>query len=153
MNRYGPQIILADLDGSNPVEFVNDTAPYPVPRPAGDYQAEFSIMRPGLPDDPEEGANLLAGLRTCQLIGIHVSHKDVDLQMAWIKPDQVALCQAKFDRLPPQAMKLTLDGGATWYRVVWRPGRSWDPKNWESDWLSQSGVIQLAIMGLMPAEE
>ncbi len=153
-NRYyGPLIQLADLDGSNVVEFVDANAPYPIPRPSSPYQAEFSIMRPGLSDDPDSDENLSAGLRTVQLIGTHVSHRDVDLQIAWILPDQVALCQAKFDRLPPQPMKLTLDGGVTWYRVVWRADRSWDPKNWEANWRDQSGTIQLAIMGVMPAEE
>lgn len=139
MSRTGPTIIIADLAGTNTVTLTTVNAPYPIPRLQSKYQVETSIMRAGA-----DGA----GLRVAQLSGTHVSHKDLEFQVAYLTADMVTKLEAKYNASPAVAVKVTLDNGTTWYRCVFQEG-GLELANWTQDYTKQSGTIRFHVIGVI----
>ena len=138
MSRFGPTIIIADLDGGNTVTLTGASAPYPVPRLQSGYQVETSIMRTGA-----DGA----GLRVAQISGTDISHKDLELPVAYLTADMVSKLQTKYDAQPAVAIKVTLDGGSTWYYAVFQ-ANGFDANNWTQQYTKQGGTIRLHVLGV-----
>lgn len=134
---YGPKIILADLDGSSPVELYLESGAYPVPVPKAQYAVQFVKMRDG-----DEGA----GLRCALVAGANDTDPDVEIKVAWLAPDLVAAVDAKFYRQPASAMRVSIDGGSSWKLCVFLAD-GWQPESIESSWRNKRAVIKLALLG------
>ena len=139
MSRFGPTIIIADLDGSNTVTLTGTSAPYPVPRLQAQYGVELGIMRPGAAG---------AGIRTAQIAGRDTSHFDLELQVAYLTSDMVSKLESKYYATPAVAIKVTLNGGTTWYRAVFAQ-QGLVLENWTQNYTKQGGTIRLHILGAM----
>lgn len=136
-DHWGPEIIIADQDGSNRVTLQAEHAPYPIPRPQAEYAVELLQMRAGA-DGP--------GYRVAQLGGATRNEQDLELSVALLSPEQFEILEAKYYRQPPEPLAYTLDGGATWCLAVWQR-QGWIPSNQDDNWTAQSAVIKLHKLG------
>lgn len=138
MSRTGPTITISDLAGTNTVTLTSANAPYPIPRLQSDYQVETSLMRSG-----DTGA----GLRVAQISGTHVSHKDLEIQVAYLTADMVTKLEAKYNASPAVAVKVSLDG-TTFYRCIFQQN-GLELNNWTQDYTKQGGTIRFHVIGVI----
>lgn len=135
----GPSIIIADLNGSNTVTLTGVSAPYPIPRLQSAYGVETSIMRDGASG---------AGLRVAQISGKDISHSDLEFQVAYLTSAMITSLQTKYDTSPAVAVKVTLNGGTTWYRCVFQ-SNGFVAENWTQNYTKQGGVIRFHVIGVI----
>lgn len=138
-NRFGPEIILADLGGANPITLQTENAPYPIPDPQAEYQVEVSRMRRG-----SDGV----GVRTFQIDGADVSDQDLEFSVKLLTESQAANLEAKYYAQPARKLQISMDGGASWKAAVFQ-ARGWEPSRWTSDWTKRSGIIRLHVTGAL----
>ena len=138
MSIWGPDITIADQDGTNPVDLVGNHAPYPIPRPVAEYDVEIIQMRRGGADLP--------GYRVAQIGGASQEEQDIEFQVKLITPEQLAALETKYFRQPPEPVAYTLDGGTNWALAVFQRN-GLVVSNWEEDWEKQSAEIRLHRIG------
>lgn len=139
---FGPEIIIADQDGTNQVTLQDVSGPYPVPQPQAEYQVELLKMRQG-----EDGP----GYRVAQLGGASEDEQDIEFAVKFLSPSQFQALWAKYYRQPAEPIVYSMDGGITWCLATFQRN-GFTPANWEQDWETQSAVIRLHKLGIITIE-
>lgn len=124
-------VTITDRDESNAVDLHEVNGPVPIPLPVSNYEVQLSQMRQGASG---------VGARAILLGGTNESHTDWEMSCEYITPDQLAALNLKYYRQPAEPVRLTNDGGATWYLVVFA-NQGLQPR--ANDWTPERIAVQL----------
>ncbi len=124
---------ITDKNGLNPVNLHEANGPVPIPLPVAGYDVQISQMRVGAAGP---------GYRAVQLIGAIEANSDWEITCENITPQQLAALQVKYFRQPAEPIRLTNDGGVTWYSCVFA-ANGLQPRN--NDWTPDRIAVTIRL--------
>jgi len=102
---------ISDANGSNPVQFWDANSPYPLPLPRQEYTIFPRRTR---------RSTTGPGRRVIQLVGTRPEDLDLEIEIPFVTPLQLAALNAKYTRLPAEPVQVTFDGAETNYLAVFQ---------------------------------